>query len=115
VEGWFVLCGLSVMALIGYLLGQSRGKPVRGAMIGFLLGPVGWFLIVLSPNENPMCPYCKGTIVHGAQKCKNCGSRIPRCPSCNKQLGLKRMAECKHCGEELTGDEWPDRGRRVRG
>ncbi len=103
-----ILCGLSIAALIGYFIGQTKGKPLRGAIVGFLLGPVGWLLIAISPNDNPTCPYCKGTIVSGARKCKNCGTRIPRCSECKKQLGVKRRQECKHCGEALTGDEWDD-------
>jgi len=63
-------------ALVGYFLGQLRGKPLRGAIAGSILGPLGWLIIVISPNIRPTCPYCKGYIVEGAQKCKNCGSNI---------------------------------------
>lgn len=100
--------GLQLQPLIGRMIGQAKNKPVRAAVAGFLFGPVGWLLIALSPDEHPECPYCRGNIVARAQKCKNCGSHIPRCPSCQKQLGLRRRREWKHCGEELAGDEWEE-------
>ena len=107
-EGWLVLCGLAVSALIGRLVGQTKNKPVRGAIAGFLLGPLGWLLIAVSGDEHPKCPHCRGNVVARARKCKNCGSHIPRCPSCRKQLGLQRRRACKHCGARLAGDEWDE-------
>lgn len=101
----FVLWGI-VGPLIGTLIGQNKGRIAAGALFGLLLGPIGWAIVALGPNLKPKCPECGGVVVPGARKCKNCGSRIPRCPACNRQLGLKRSSKCKHCGEQLTGDEW---------
>lgn len=102
-EGWMILSGLCVSALVGHLLGKSKGKPVAGALIGFFLGPLGWLLVSLSPDARPKCPHCKGAIVAGAKKCQNCGSEIPRCPACGKQVGLKHAVACRHCGADLDG------------
>lgn len=113
-DGSYVLSGLCVAALVGYFIGQTKNKPIRGAIIGFLLGPLGWLLIAVSPNEHPTCPHCMGNIVAGAKRCKNCGEAIPRCPECNKQLGLRRQDDCKHCGAELADEDWPDERRRGR-
>lgn len=107
-ESWFILCGLSISAVVGYLLGDRKGKPIRGAILGFLLGPLGWLLVLISPDDSPTCPYCKGKVVAGASRCKNCGSRIPRCPACNARVGTVRLRRCKKCGETLPADVWPD-------
>jgi len=49
---------------------------LRGAIAGSILGPLGWLIIVISPNIRPTCPFSKGYIVEGAQKCKSCCSNI---------------------------------------
>jgi hypothetical protein len=68
---YFVPC-----AIVGYFIGRSKGTPQRGAIVGGILGPLGWLIMLMLPNIRPICPYCKGYIVEGAQKCKNCGSFI---------------------------------------
>src|SRR5262245_44582679 len=89
-------------ALLGFLIGQSKGIGGVGLFLGFLLGVIGLILVAAYRDTRPTCPYCKGTIVAGARRCKNCGSRIPRCPACNKQVGLGRPRWCEHCDEPLT-------------
>jgi hypothetical protein len=63
-------------ALIGVLIGQSKGRAVDGLVLGVLLGPLGWLLIAVGPNKKPKCPDCGGVVVSGAKKCKNCGALI---------------------------------------
>ena len=70
------LIGVPVGALIGALIGQSRGRTGAGAVLGLLLGPIGWLAVALGPNLKPKCPLCGGVIIQGAQRCKNCGGDI---------------------------------------
>lgn len=97
----FLLLGSIISGLIGMAIGSVKGSPGTGFFLGFLLGPIGWLIIALVPDNRPKCPYCKGAIIPGAIKCKNCGSTIPRCPACNKIIGTE-TAECKHCGQPLS-------------
>ena len=66
----------AIMALVGYLIGKSKSRPVSGFIWGLLLGPIGWLVIAVGPDMGPKCPACKGDVVKGATKCKNCGSDL---------------------------------------
>lgn len=66
-----------VFALIGYGIGQYKGRPLAGFLWGLLLGPIGWLVILTSPDYRAKCPDCGGVIIPGARKCKNCGSVLP--------------------------------------
>jgi len=65
-------------ALVGALIGQAKGRNKAGALWGLFLGPIGWLITALGPNLKPKCPFCRGEIVAGAVKCKNCGSDLPQ-------------------------------------
>ena len=66
----------AIMALVGYLIGKSKSRPTAGFIWGLLLGPIGWLIIAIGPDMGPKCPECKGDVVPGARKCKNCGSDL---------------------------------------
>lgn len=37
--------------LVGWGLGCRAGRPVAGALYGLLLGPIGWFVVSVFPDE----------------------------------------------------------------
>ena len=39
-----------VFGLIGTAIGQARGRAGAGFLYGFLLGPLGWLILILGPN-----------------------------------------------------------------
>ena len=46
---------------------------------GLMFGPFALLAaFVVSPGEDRMCPFCKGTVGKGATKCRNCGSDLPK-------------------------------------
>ena len=69
---------LAVFSAIGYYIGQTKGRPTAGALLGLLLGPIGWLLLYVGPDISPKCPECGGSVVAGARRCKNCGSELDR-------------------------------------
>jgi len=71
----FLLC-VAVNLLIGALIGKAKGRVGAGVFWAFLLGPVGWLIVAAGPNLKPKCPYCKGTVIPSAVKCRNCGSEL---------------------------------------
>jgi hypothetical protein len=73
-----IVCGLAISSLIGGLIGQGRGRQADGALVGFLLGPIGWVIALALADLRAKCPLCGGVIVEGMQKCRNCGSDLPQ-------------------------------------
>ena len=63
---------------MGYVAGQRRGfSPVKGAVCGFLLGPLAGVLFVVPlsvvPNARQLkCPYCDGLVPADARVCTHC-------------------------------------------
>lgn len=80
---WFVylLSGVCFSAVIGYLIGATKGDGATGAVWGGVLGPIGWLLVACSGDQRPKCPLCEG-----------------RLPS-------SKVARCKHCGGELRPNQ----------
>jgi len=69
----WVLCG-AIAAYMYQQKGQSQGV---GFLVGFLLGPIGILLVLLSPSTLITCPYCAEKIQPEAKICKHCGQNIP--------------------------------------
>lgn len=65
----YMIVGLGIFALIG-ALGKMKNRELEGALCGFVLGPLGWIIILLVKGNFPKCPYCKGEVEKGATKCK---------------------------------------------
>ena len=42
---WWAVCGV-----IGYVVGETKGRPGQGAVLGALLGPIGWLLVYFGPD-----------------------------------------------------------------
>lgn len=69
--------GALIGAVIGTAIGARKNRTGFGLVVGLLLGPIGWLIVLLMPSNFPKCPACKGDVVKGATKCKNCGSDLP--------------------------------------
>jgi predicted amidophosphoribosyltransferase len=71
----FVLCWFAA-AIVGGMIGAAKGRAFAGALWGLLLGPFGWLVIAIAPDQRPKCPECGGDVIRGANRCKNCGHRL---------------------------------------
>jgi hypothetical protein len=45
-----LIIGLIISGLIGLAIGQTRGRPIAGFLLGLLIGPIGWLLVFVGPN-----------------------------------------------------------------
>jgi hypothetical protein len=64
------LCALGVM---GSFIGKGfRNQMLAGFVLGFLLGPIGWGLVLGLPDRRAICPACRESIAVGATRCKHC-------------------------------------------
>ena len=74
-----ILAIWAAMAVVGYYIGNAKGRGPFGAVLGFLLGPLGW-LLMLVMSENPdavhKCPECLSRVPIEARKCARCGSSL---------------------------------------
>lgn len=67
-----LIFALAITGGLGYAIGHLKGRGSEGFLLGLFLGPLGWLLILLFPEEGRRCPECKGVIPAGARRCKHC-------------------------------------------
>jgi hypothetical protein len=115
-----LLAAWCLLATVGYLLGQAKGREAEGILFGVFLGPIGWLLIAVGPDQRPKCAHCRGAMQPGATRCCHCGGVAPppticigapppppklrkvQCPACSAENlvtpeEFRQGLRCNHC------------------
>ncbi len=78
-ELWYWAIAFTVIgAIVGAIIGKYKNAVVRDAILGAMLGPIGWIISLLrAPAKKPAaCPGCKRPIDAGDAHCRHCGAKL---------------------------------------
>jgi hypothetical protein len=79
IPGWILIGLIAVLGgIVGLFLGENRrGLPLVGLLLGALLGPVGWLLVLVLPDHRRPCPVCGEKLLSDEPVCPECGHELP--------------------------------------
>jgi hypothetical protein len=73
----FIGLGIVLQTFIGGAIGEAaRGQFLSGCLLGMLLGPLGWVLVLAVNDKRRKCPSCRGAVPGDAMKCRHCGDPL---------------------------------------
>lgn len=82
---WFLLAvGIVLSGFIGAVTADNvRDRGAAGFFLGLLLGPLGWFAVLLLKDRRLVCGYCGAKVFREEGICRQC-ARVVRPPADNK-------------------------------
>lgn len=86
-------------AFIGAAIGEHKGRRSLGCLLGFLLGPLGWAIILCTSDCRRKCPECGGAIPENVRKCMHCGSELY---SLNNRTGPASVGGLDSTGRKIV-------------
>lgn len=93
-----------VSGVIGYCVGDNRGRGALGFWCGFLLPVIGILIVALAADERQRCRHCKAPMDQSsARMCPKCGGLLRRKNSGKSAMALRDPV-----------DQWEEREARQR-
>ena len=101
----FVLLLWAACGFVGWRLGESKGYPVLGVVLGLLLGVIGLLIIALVPGSKPRSDYDMWQERLAGQSWQPPAppvqpSQWVRCPACGQTIS-GAVAVCGYCQAQL--------------
>jgi hypothetical protein len=90
---FWIICGL----LAGYLYGKRGRSQVVGCLGGFLLGPLGIVLALVTPADRTALARKERELE--AEKLRR--GELKQCPYCGELIRPEAMV-CRFCGREIV-------------
>ncbi len=94
--------------LVGYVLGQWKGIPRWGFLLGLVLGPLGWAIIMVWPAQAGIFKTgtgfgSAGTVSDSARNASSSAGTFfaTPCPRCQRSVPRGKGA-CPHCGNVMV-------------
>lgn len=74
-----LVIGALICGVIGGLIGSYKARGKDGFFWGCFLGPIGWIIVALLPDERPRCRSCKAPLPSSKPRtCPSCGAALVR-------------------------------------
>jgi len=76
---WFWAIAFTVVgAVVGAWIGKRKNAVARDAILGAMLGPIGWVISLALPAAQPKqrCPSCQHEVDVGDLHCRHCGAKL---------------------------------------
>ena len=98
-------------AFIGACIGDIfRKRMYMGALLGFLLWPIGWLMVLCLEDRRFKCPECLAASDPKARRCRHCGANLAppktvKCPCCSAKIPVDGLPDgenaCPACGNHF--------------
>lgn len=102
---FWVLVGLAVSGVIGLAIGQAKGRPGAGFLLGFFLGWIGWIIIAVM-SRTPEAQARRDVEIARQAQLLGGVSAVRPCPWCAEMIKPAAIV-CRFCGHDVPPGQAP--------